>query len=243
MLYDDEDLASLPDCSEEAFVEYEKHIRHKYSQWVRDDRDQQDMNGNYVGSYEPERSYMNAILAFIDEYSLDIDVPDISEYDGEYYFNEFLKAKSSIEYVVTRFSLRKRRMQTGAAGTLIAISSSYKSEIGNLLEKIRKIVNQEVTDIKKKDEIFVKIAALQSEVDREQTTIDAFFGRMVDLAKTVGKCAEELKPLADILDKLKSKSIESPEQVDLLPKRERQKLIPDQSENSGSNDLDDEIPF
>ena len=139
-----------------------------------------------------------------------------------------------------RFNLRKNRTDAGSIGTVIMIASTYKSEIGKLLETIRKIVNQEVHDPKKKDKIFAKIAALQSEVDRDRTTIDALFGQMIDLTKTVGECAENLDPLIDKLERVKKLFWDNSEKVEILPKKERSKLI---TKQEAPAELDDEIPF
>lgn len=243
MIFSEVDLSDLPENSEEAFVEYEKIIRERYHQLYRHDRDQTNIDGEYVGKYEPERSYMNAILAFIDEYSLDIKIPDISDFRGSSYYDEFLVVMSTIEYAVGRLSLRRQRILSGSAGTIISIEANYKTEIGELLQTIRKIVIQEVSDIKKRDAIMTKISLLQSEVDREQTTVDALFGRMIDLSQTIRTCTDELEPLFKKVEKLKKLFWDRSEKVKLLPKQERQKLIPEQSAQFSNNDADNDFPF
>lgn len=242
MIFDNIDLSLLPENSEEAFVEYEKMIRKNYKEISKKDQLKTDDHGNYIGQFEPERSYMNAIIAFIDEYNLDVDVPDISELQGYDYYKEFLVSMSIIEYVVGRLSLRIKRGNTGEAGTPIAISSSYKAEIGGLLETIRKIVNSEVKDKNKKDKIFIKIASLQSEVDRDRTTIDAVFGRAIEFCEVVNLISEKSDPLLNKIEKLKKIIWDGSDRIEMLPKKERKKLIPDNS-NEEIKDLDDEIPF
>lgn len=246
MIFDDIEFAELPPSPEEAFVSFERQIRHAYENYARNDKqdqDNHDQNGNYIGSYAPERSYMNSILAFIDEYNLDLDIPDISGLRGYEFFEKFEEVKSKIGYSVLRFSLRKSRINEGTVGTLIYIESTYKAEIGSLLETIRKIVNQEVPDIKKRDKIFSKIASLQSEVDRDQTTVDALFSRMIDLSGTIGECAENLEPLVNKLERIKKIFWDNSNKVELLPKKERQKLITKQEDKTKIDDFEDEIPF
>ncbi|TQV73369.1 hypothetical protein [Denitrobaculum tricleocarpae] len=235
----DIDLTELPSGREEAFVYFEKSVRDKHERSVQDDRDfHSDQNNNYVGRLEPERVYISAILAFLDEYNLHIDVPDLNNITREQE-NDFLAElnnfKYKIHYAVTRFSLRKVRIEDGSVGTTILITSTYKSEIGKLLETIRKIVNQEVTDTCKKDKIFSKISDLQLEVDRDQTTIDALFGRVLSLSKTIGQVAENLTPLLDKLERIKKLIWDGAKEVEALPQKERRKLIP--------KNLDDKIPF
>jgi hypothetical protein len=241
MIFDNINLAELPESLEEAFIIYEKQVRDVYEGYARNDRDHEtDQNGNYVGWYEPERDYIGCINAFIDETNLDINIPDISALNGQNYKLAFDDVKSKITYASMRFSLRKNRIEQGSAGTPITFKQDYKSEVGSLLETIRKIVNQEISDTKKKDAIFSKIASLQSEVDREQTTIDALFSRMIDLSNVVGECAENIEPLVNKLERIKKIFWDKSDKVELLSKKERQKLLPKESE---APNWGDEAPF
>ncbi len=234
------DFDKLPPGNEEAFVEFEKNIRSSYEGNMASDRNfHSDQNGNYIGSYAPERSYAIAVLAFVDEYNLDLDLPDIINVADSMFEECFSSFKSKVFYAAMRLSLRKSRIKNGSAGTLIMIESTYKSEIGSLLETIRKIVNQEVTDTNKKDKIFSKIASLQSEVDRDQTTVDAIFVRMIDFSKTVGECAENLSPLIEKIERIKKILWDNSKKVDLLPKMERPNLITEEKKPNA----DEEIPF
>lgn len=246
MIFDDVNIAGLPANSQEAFAEFEAQVRSAYELKSRGDREHNiDQNGNYFGSYEPERSYVTAILAFLDEYSLETEIEDISELDNDAFNQQFGRFKSKIEYITTRYVLRKNRIVSGSIGTIIEISKGYKSEIGSFLEKIRKIVNQEVAAGNKKDKIFRKIVSLQSEVDRDKTTVDAAFGRVLDLSKVLGEAGGNLKPAIDQLERVKKIFWEGSEKVDQLPKPERPKQIT--KEETGGfgtpSDIDDEIPF
>lgn len=244
MIFDEVDFSKLPDNREEAFTEFVKAISEEYAQNVRNDRDMySDQNQNYEGSYETERSFVTAILAFLDEYGIEAEIVDISELSNQEFSSHFGKFKSKVEYLTTRFKLRQHRIDSGGIGTLIAIGSDYKVEIGKLLDTARKIVNQEVGDANKKDNIFAKIASLQSEVDRDQTTVDALFGRMLDLTQTIGKSADNLAPLIDKLERVKKLFWDNSKKVDLLPKPKRPKLITKEEEPESGGNLDDEIPF
>jgi predicted nucleic acid-binding Zn-ribbon protein len=154
----------------------------------------------------------------------------------------FGRFKSKVEYLTTRFRLRQHRVASGSIGTLIAIGSNYKSEVAGLLDTIRKIVSQEVKDVHKRDNILSKIASLQSEVDRDQTTVDALFSRMLDLSQTIGKAAENIEPLVKLMERVKKVFWDAPEKVRQLPRPERQKLIR-QDKAEQKSDMDDEIPF
>jgi hypothetical protein len=102
MFYDEVNISGLPQNSQEAFAEFETQVRTAYEQKSRNDRDHSsDQNGDYVGSYEPERSYVTAILAFLDEYSLETEIADISDLDNDAFLREFGRFKSKIEYITT----------------------------------------------------------------------------------------------------------------------------------------------
>ena len=241
MIFEELDFSSLPADREAAFTRFVKAINEEYNQRVQNDRrTYSDQNGDYQGSYEPERSFVMAILAFLDEYGIESSIVDISELSNQDFASHFGTFKSKVEYLTTRFKLRQNRILSGSIGTLITIGSNYKSEIGKLLETVRKIVNQEIKDKNKKDSILAKIASLQSEVDRDQTTIDALFGRMLDLTQTIGKSAENLDPLLDKLERIKKLFWDSPNKVEQLSKPDRQKLI---TKARDTADLDDDIPF
>lgn len=237
-------LDDLSESSEEAFALFEKRAREAYEEQIQNDRQyHSDLNGNYEGSFAPERSYVTAILAFLDEYSIETNLEDISELDNEEFYKGFGRFKSKVEYISTRFTLRKNRIEKGSIGTAITFEKSYKSEVGSHLEKIRKIINQEISEGAKKDKIFKKINALQSEIDRDMTTIDAAFGRMLDLGRVIGECGDNIKPAVDQLERIKKIFWDKSDKVDALPKPERPKALPKANTETSSGNSDDEIPF
>ena len=243
MFFDEIDFSKLPLNREEAFTTFVVSVSAEYSQKLRNDRaTYADQHGNYEGSYEPERSFVTAILAFLDEYGIESDLIDISELGNQDLSAHFGRFKSKVEYLTTRFRLRQHRIASGSVGTLISIGSNYKSEVGGLLDTIRKIVNQEVNEVQKRDSILAKIASLQSEVDRDQTTVDALFSRMLDLSQTIGKAADNLEPLVRLMERVKKIFWDVPEKVQQLPKPDRPKLITKDKPEQKS-DMDDEIPF
>lgn len=248
MILDDIDLSNLPAGREEAFANFVTAINEEYANRVTTDRNTySDQNDNYVGSYEPERSFVTAILAFLDEYDIDSDIIDISELPNEEFSKHFGKFRSKVEYLTTRFKLRQNRMATGTIGTLITIEADYKSEISKLLNTARKIINQEVGDAKKKDQIFKKMASLQSEIDRDQTTVDALFGRMLDLTRTVGQSADNLEPVLEKLERVKKLFWDKSRKIDQLPRPSRPKQITHEDSydygGQNSSSAEDEIPF
>lgn len=241
MIIDSVDMSDLPASPELAFIEFEKRLRAVLEQERSRDRDiNSDHNGNYNGSFLPDRYYVSSVLAFLDEYGLQIDVLDIAEVSDSEFQEHFSRFFNKINYAKTRFSLRKKRLDEGVAGTLIQIKPSFKDEITNLLGTIRKIVNQEVNDHRKKDAIFQKIRALQSEVDRDQTTVDSVFTLLLDFTETLGESAENLEPLIEKAERLKKLFFEGAQRQSTLPNSDRKQI---EHQKGRSFELDDEIPF
>ena len=105
------DLSNLPASSQEAFTVFEAAVRAEYETLARNDRDHNvDQNGNYEGTYAPERAYVTAIIAFLDEYSLEVDIEDISAISDSEFELAFRKFRSQVMYVATRYKLRKNRI-------------------------------------------------------------------------------------------------------------------------------------
>ena len=232
---------TLPSNKEEKFIFFEREKRADFEKSFRNDREYEtDQNGNYIGSYDPEKKYVVQMCAFLDEFGLDDNIADISSLTGPEFNRKFDEFKNKMTYLSTRFELRKGRVDLDSKGTVIKIESDYKIEIGKLLNTIRKIVNQEIHDGNKKDKIFSKIANLQSEVDRDQTTIDALFGRAIDLSKAIGECGKNIEPLIDKMGRLKKIFWDNTNQSNHLQQPERPKLIERQENNF---DLSDDIPF
>jgi hypothetical protein len=88
------------------------------------------------------------------------------------------------------------------------------------------------------------MAALQSEIDRCRTTVDAVFGRAIALSKVLYECGENLEPLIQRFERVMAALYRGTDYFPLLPKRERPKLLPkSESRPKLPHDLGDDIPF
>jgi hypothetical protein len=243
MIIDEIDFSKFPDSAEEAFIELISQANILYDQHSRNEQNYYDGNGNYNGTNEPMRAYVSCIIGFLEEYNLDTDLIDISEATNSTIDEEFALFKARVAKITFRFSLRLNRIGRGTVGTNIYLKSTYKEEIGALLTSIRKIVNQEIDDINKKDKIFTIIATLQSEIDRDQTTVDAVFGRMIELSQVLGEFGHNIEPLINKLERLKKLLWDKTKKVNILPKSEKIKQISHDDNADQSSNFDDEIPF
>lgn len=241
---DGEITLNLPKAQEDALVAYISFVTQQYEKAAENDLNRHsDHNGNYIGSYEPQRTYVTDVLAFLDEYNIDSDIPDISELPTKDFLEQFGYFKSKVNYVRRRFALRKVRTEAGTAGTVITFAPDYKAEIGKLLETIRKIVNQEVPEGRRRDTIFSRINSLQLEVDKDFTTIDQTFRLMIDLSSAVGEMSEKVEPLVKQIERLANVFLKGSKKTEQLPKPERPKRITKEEEVAAPDLDDDEIPF
>lgn len=233
---------NIPSSKEEAFIYLEDQVRKALEEDSAQDRVvNADQNGNYLGDFEPERTYVSNVLAFLDELRLEIGVENIVDFsrsNRDRFHGAFLQFRQQVVYAIARFRLRNARREDRSIGTDIEIHSDYKSKITGLLNTIRKIVNQEIDDDSKKDRIFSKINFLQLEIDREKTTIDSLFGLALDLTRTISECADNLEPLLEKVERLKKLIWNNSKRIESLPGKERQKLIEEQPD-----DFEDDIPF
>ncbi len=113
--------------------------------------------------------------------------------------------------------------------------------IGRHLEVSRKIVRQEIKDVIKRDAILSKIAALQSEIDRERTSIDQFFSRMIDFSLVIKECGDNIIPLIEKVDNILNMSMQRPQDLVRLATTEYAKMITQFKRPSKKIDATDKV--
>ncbi|MDE0723079.1 MAG: hypothetical protein OSB62_00080 [Alphaproteobacteria bacterium] len=239
MLNDNIDWSSLPANPKAAFVVFEKRLRQALTKESEIDRSQSGNVGNYgeyLGNYLPERMYAKGLQGFISANKLDIDLPDVftskNEKSFSFLFDEF---RADLEYVLIHLAVQTMGKNPEVLPVYLSIASSYKQDIADLLNTIRGIVNQEVVDANKKDMIFRKMNALQSEVDRDKTTLDVLFGRVKDVNSIVKECAPNVGPLVKKVTRLYELVFGGAEkEAEALSAPEELKKIENQTEESAA---------
>lgn len=231
----DEEMANLPDDDKLAFVVYEERLRAKTRAIAPE---HEDLN--------LEREYANHIVAFIKIANLDIPVNrDPPENDVAFgvWYRSFLQA---IDYHIVEIRLAHARGVDNGVATMIYLSEDYKTEIHKLLGRIRKVVNAVDLSDAKKNAIYDKIAALQSEVDRTKTRFDTFLSRWLDLTNAAREGAENLEPVVSLLEHVMRifGRAKADHDVGMLPAPEETRKLPGpKRDQSLGSDLDDDIPF
>jgi hypothetical protein len=245
---DEQELyANLPRDPEKAFLHLERYYRERCEEQVKKAHQDED-----VGHFWAE--YIGRVLAAIRELGLTPQfdnerMPKVEEIG----YNTYINFGKEVEYYRTQLLIRHGlRVQ----GYSLALDSATKQKISHHLTKIREIVHKlEVTD-EKKESLYSKIEALQLEVDRDRTRLDAYADLVIGATGAVGEAVEKLEPLRKWLDSIaRLLWISQTEETRKLPAPEKRKQIepprpssgyPFAKSNTGSaprEDMNDEIPF
>lgn len=234
-LITDEEMADLPDDDELAFVVYEERLRAKTRGRATDYEDS-----------SLEREYVNHILAFINVVKMDIPVDRDPPYQDSEFWAWYNRFQKEIDYRIVVIRLAHARGAGSGVTTAIYLSEDYRTEIHNLLGRVRKVVNRVDLPDAKKNDIYDKINALQSEVDRSKTRLDAFLSRWLDVTNAAGEGAENLEPVVKLLGhvmRIFGRAKTEHDVGKLPPPDVPQKLPSPATDQPSQADLDDEIPF
>ncbi len=225
MLNFDFDYSNLPKIPELAFLEFEKRVRVSISKTASFDHPQPSRITRHIQD-EPQRLYVSAIISFLRVYEIkDLDVIDISEASVSEFKAHFDVFRNRVHAYRMQCSLKLEREGYGLQGTPIQLSSDFRGTIGRQLELVRKIVRQEIKDVNKRDAILAKIAALQSEIDREHTSIDQFFNRMIDFSLVIKECGENIIPLLEKVDNILNMPIRRPQDLVRIATTEYTRMV------------------
>lgn len=194
MLYDYE-IDDLPSEPESAFIRVIEILDEKLKGRINDDW------------LTHAKSYAYIALAFIDEHQLDIGI-DIQrsvptdEYSFRNWFDDF---QNKLIYVKTRMGFRKKKIRKNDVPQIstVALNLDRKSEIHQLLEKVRKVVANLDVSTAKREAIYDRINALSAEVDKERTRLDVAMDFILEITETAGQAAENLEPIVKLAEKVR----------------------------------------
>ena len=238
--------------SDEVFLTLEQKARETFSNNREQDRmSHSDGNSRYFGNYDPERTYMATVAAILNRTGVDLEPAEehfnfnphtitnnVFNFDDETLLREFGNFFQGINYIIADLRAKELLYASQPYGTSLQIENNYRDEINNLLEKIEKIVRQEVHDVKLREAIFEKIASLRLQINRERTTLDAYLSAALDVSRTLRQVAKDINPLSNVLERMNKLIWNSGEESIMLPEEQ---IHPRIEQHSG--DLDDDIPF
>ena len=187
-------LADLPENNELAFGIFIQKARALLNETDFDSEDR---------AREARGRVADFAIGLIHGLSLDIPVPTRPRITETNSFNNWFQTFWSD---VNTFAVRYRAPHIiGSSAdiiTAISFSDDYRQEIGKLLNRVRKVINQADLPNNKKDAIYAKIAKLQAEVDRSVTRLGYFLSIWYDLTNAVGEGAENLEPAMKLLERV-----------------------------------------
>jgi hypothetical protein len=184
--------------------------------------------------------YISRVIGAISELGLEPhfhvgSVPAINDVD----YSTYLNFSKDVEHYRTMLQIRHARRRKGHS---VALDVNTKSKLRHLLTQMKETVDKLDVSEKKKEALFAKIAALESEINRDRTNFDAIAALWIEVCEKAGDGFEKLKPLRDMIDSIGNligvaKKSEDASQPQLsAPKPPKQIPPPKPS-------LDDDIPF
>ena len=193
----------------EAFLDFEKSEREMFS--AKGER-------NYFGA---AREYVGGVRGFVEEANMELPVfnPKSFPEDDNNFDDEFRNFQSDVTQfragLRARLALLDQSEDNSSTGQeTLRNTSSYKIEIHDRLNQIRKIVGNIELPQEKKDLIYDKISALGNEVDREQTRLGSLMANVLDISATAGKAAKNVDPLFKRIDALMKLFSDAKSEVD-----------------------------
>jgi hypothetical protein len=224
----------LPRDPEEAFLHLERQFRDECEERARSVAQDESPNIHYV-------HYMASVIAAIQELGLEAQFNKPLPTIGETTYDTYLDFGKDVRYYRTRLEIRHgRRVQ----GYSVKFDAATKDRLRHHLKQMRGLVDKAEVEWDKKEALFSKINALQEEIDRDRTRLDA----LADLTVTAaGILDTALEPINKILNNV-ARVFHGAQQEEQkrLPAPTPRKQIEGPKENPQGGkrgDMDDEIPF
>jgi hypothetical protein len=174
---DDIDYDNLPEDPQQAFLVIERAIRQTLYDRLRPLSHNDRPNVEYF-------DYMNHVRAAAEELGLSfLDDFGSTAYTNisEELFRNFI---GEVDTYITRTRIAIGRRNKGYS---VAFDTVSKRKIAHLLGQIREIVDTAELDDRKKEALYARIVALQTEVDRSRTRFEAFGAYVIEAAGVLGE--------------------------------------------------------
>ena len=236
----DDDLDDLPPTPEAAFVRLVDILNER-------------LTADDEGWRFRAQQYVQVLLAFIDEHDLEREMGltldrGLPSGEGAEFYDWFNTFRNTINYYQARYRFRHRNSYGDAI--TVALSSDFRRELHDLLNKIRKVVANLTVSDRKRDAIYKRIAALELEVDRSRTRLDAVMAFILEASETAGEVAENLQPVVNLAERVRDVFVRAKTDNEplALPSPEGAKEAkriagPATPKARVAGSLDDEIPF
>lgn len=224
-LYDD-----LPDDPELAFLSLEAHFKKECEETIAKAHEEQRLDIYYM-------QYISRVLAVIEELHLESQVsgrsiPSIEDVN----FSTYVDFSKDVEHYRTMLQIRHARRRKEFS---VALDTPTKLKLRHLLTQIKETIDKLDISESKKEALFSKIAALESEINRDRTRFDAVAALWIEGCEKLGEGVEKLEPLRKLINSLGNLlgAAKKEEEALRLPAPKTPKQI------EPPKALDDDIPF
>lgn len=232
---------NLPSDPEEAFLVLEERYRTECETKIHNSHENERTDVFYT-------AYIARVLGAITALDLTAEfedrVPRIEDVD----YNTYLNFSKDVEHYRTILLIKHgRRVQ----GYSVRFDTATKEKLRHHLRQMHELVEKSEIETEKKESLFSKLNALQNEIDRDRTRIEAY----ADLTFAVaGMLDTALEPINRVLasiarvfwgaqqDEIKRLPPPKPPKRIEGPKNDRTSQ-PRSLKTRSRNDMDDEIPF
>jgi len=230
----DEELAALPDDPTRAFVAYEARCRGI----MREHRS--------TDGWDSERQYIHAILAFIHEFELELQVNERIPVNDDNFYEYFNHFTNTVDYYISRFRLSSTVVNRRQFETTIYLSENARQEAQKHIIRIRNIVGNipDATD-RQRQNIYDKLAALSEEINRNRTRSEAWTDIWLYATNAVGEGFSNLEPVVKAVERLGEvfAKAKAANEDGRLPPPDRRTLPKPESKDDIKVNSDDEVPF
>jgi hypothetical protein len=236
MITDDE-LAQLPEDPELAFVQFERIVRDRLNENLRD------AENHESESYQLE--YMNKVIAAAKVFDLTIlrewEVPSVN---GRVWEN-FRQFSADVDH----YTMQIRILHTSRTKKYsVALDQPTKAKIRHFIELIKDTIEKAQLTVDKADTLYRKLNDFAVEVDKTRTLLQSGMAAFIAVCDAIGQGAEKLEPARKMIDSIstlmgRAKAIEEHTTPSLSAPAKLKRLTAPRKEPPPSSNLDDEIPF
>ncbi|WP_018687976.1 hypothetical protein [Ahrensia kielensis] len=222
---DDNFFDSLPEDDDQAFLEYATYAMEEILQLDEEG----DPTYSSVELLRVRLAQLTDVFSVSDKIKQEIiDADEISDYvEGR----KFLFIIRSFRDILR---LKKSREKYNAVFDTVKIRSEFKTEIRDLIGKIKKKIDIAGLEVPRTESLHNKLNVFLAELDRDRTKLTALTAAFVQVSGAVGEGAEKLDPAIAMLERvMKAIGIGSEERPG-LPKPEKQKQLPAPETTNGS---------
>ncbi len=233
-MHEREVYENLPNDPEEAFLKLESLFREECEVAIANAHDNERTDVYHVRYIA---RVLGAITALELESQFSSEVPQIEDVD----YNTYLNFSKDVENYRTVLSIRRgRRVQ----GYSVHFNEATKEKLRHHLRQMRDVVDKCEVEQPKKEALFSKINALEIEVDRDRTRLDALADLTVTAAGILDTALEPVNKLLNTVARVfYGAQREEPKRIPPPAPRRRIEGPKISTSTRKPSDMDDEMPF